>query len=82
MGGAVVLKVACINWYKWVIDNGYWGKILLCNLTHDEMNTEFPEELKDTYPQIVAKIMKDAAAQFYHKLPIPAEAQVGEYWIH
>lgn len=81
-GGAVVLKVACINWYKWVIDNGYWGKILLCNLTHDEMNTEFPKELKDTYPQIVAKIMKDAAAQFYHKLPIPAEASVGMHWIH
>lgn len=81
-GGAVVLKEAAIALYKWVIDNGYWGKILFVNFTHDEINTEFPEELKDTYPKIVAKIMQEAAAKYYHKLPIPAEPAVGDHWIH
>lgn len=81
-GGAVCLKRAATALYKWVIDNGYWGKILFVNFTHDEINTEFPEELKDTYPQIVAKIMEDACAEYYHKLPIPAEPSVGTYWIH
>lgn len=47
-----------------------------------EINTEFPKELKDTYPKIVENIMLKAAAKYYHKLPIPAEAAVGEYWIH
>lgn len=82
LGGAVVLKVAATNLYKWVVNNGYWGKILFVNFTHDEINSEFPEELKDTYPQVVSDIMQQAAAQFYHKLPIPAEPAVGEYWIH
>lgn len=81
-GGAVCLKEACIALYNWIIANDYWGKILLCNLTHDEINTEFPEELKDSYPKLVAKIMQDATAKYYHKLPIPAEASVGDHWIH
>lgn len=81
-GGAVVLKTAMIELYNWIIDNGYWGKILIVNLTHDECNSEFPKELKDIYPKVVSDIMEKAAATYYHKLPIPAEAQVGEYWIH
>lgn len=81
-GGAVVLKTAVISLYNWIIDNNYWGKILFCNFTHDEINSEFPKELVNTYPKLVAKIMKEAAAKYYHKLPIPAEAEVGDHWIH
>lgn len=81
-GGAVVLKDAMITWFNWVVDNGYFGKILLVNLTHDECNSEFPEELKDTYPKIVEDIMEKAAARYYHKLPIPAVAEVSQYWVH
>lgn len=81
-GGAVVLKVAMIELYKWVIDNNYWGKILFVNLTHDESNTEFPVELKDIYPNVVARIMEEAAAKFYHKLPIPAVPEVDCCWRH
>ena len=81
-GGAVVLKVAMIELYNWVIVNGYWGKILFCNLTHDESNTEFPAELKDIYPNVVAEIMEKAAAKFYHKLPIPAVPEVDTCWKH
>lgn len=81
-GGAVALKKAMIRLFNWVIDNGYFGKILFCNFTHDECNTEFPEELKDTYPKLVSQIMEEACAEYYHKLPIPAEASVGDHWIH
>lgn len=81
-GGAVCLKEAATVLYKWIVDNGYWGKILLVNLTHDEVNSEFPEELKDTYPKLVAKIMQDIPAKYFHKLPIPAEAEVDKFWRH
>ena len=81
-GGAVVLKTAVVNLFNWIIDNGYFNKILLVNFTHDEINSEFPEELKDSYPKLVAQIMKDAAALYYHKLPIPAEAEVDTCWRH
>lgn len=81
-GGAVVIKEATTKLYKWIINNGYWGKILICNITHDECNTEFPIELKDIFPNIVSSIMEKAAAKYYHKLPIPAVPEVGKYWIH
>lgn len=81
-GGAVVLKTAIVDLYNWIITNGYWGKILFVNFTHDEINSEFPEELKDTYPNVVSKIMEEAAAKYYHKLPIPAVPEVGDHWIH
>ena len=77
-----MLKKAATALYKWVLDNGYWGKILFVNFTHDEINSEFPEELKDIYPNVVANIMQEAAAEYYHKLPIPAEPAVGSFWIH
>lgn len=81
-GGAVVLKEACNNLFKWIVANGYFNKILLVNLTHDEINSEFPKELKDTYPNLVAKFMEEAAAKYYHKLPIPANAEVSDHWVH
>lgn len=80
-GGAIVLKEASIRLFNWIIDNGYFNKILLVNLTHDEINSEFPKEVKE-WPDIVAKTMEEAAAKYYHKLPIPAEASVGNHWIH
>lgn len=81
-GGAVVLKEACIMLFKWIIDNNYFKKILLVNFTHDEINSEAPKELEDSYPKLVSKIMQEAAAKYYYKLPIPAEPAVNTYWEH
>lgn len=80
-GGAIVLKEASIRLFNWIIDNGYFNKILLVNLTHDEINSEFPKEVTE-WPSIVAKTMQDAAAKYYYKLPIPAEAEVSTCWVH
>lgn len=52
----------------------------ICNIV--EINSEFPEELKDTYPQMVAKIMEEAGAIYYHKLPLPATPAVDTCWRH
>ena len=81
-GGAVCLKDACTTLFNWIVDNGYFGIIKLVNFTHDEINSECPEELKDTYPNLVATIMEKTCAKYFTKLPIPAEASVGTHWIH
>jgi hypothetical protein len=47
-----------------------------------EINTEFPEELKDSYPQLVQSIMAKAGSMLCSKVEVPAEASVGEFWIH
>jgi DNA polymerase I-like protein with 3'-5' exonuclease and polymerase domains len=80
-GGAIVLKEAAIRLFDYIVDNNYFGKILLVNLTHDEINTEFPKDFTE-WPNIVSKTMEEAAAKYYTKLPIPAESSVGTCWIH
>jgi DNA polymerase I-like protein with 3'-5' exonuclease and polymerase domains len=64
------------------VDNGYFGIIKLVNFTHDEINSECPKELENIYPNLVATIMQETCAKYFTKLPIPAEASVGEHWIH
>ena len=80
--GAVILKHSQIKVFNWVVENGYFGKILLCNLTHDEANWEFPKELKDVFPQFLSKTMEDTAAIYCKSLPIPANAEVDTCWRH
>ena len=79
--GAIILKDSQIAIYNWVVDNGYFGKCLLANLTHDECNWEYPEELVE-FPNIVSKTMEASAAKYCKSVPIPAEATVGDHWIH
>lgn len=47
-----------------------------------EINTEFPKELKDTYPKIVQDLMSKAGKELCKKVDVPAEASIGDFWIH
>lgn len=81
-GSAIVLKQAVADLFKWVVDNGYFGKILFCVLVHDEVDVECPAEISDMVAKKMQSIMEKAAAKYYKKLPIPAEATCGKFWIH
>ena len=78
---ACMTKTATTNIFNWIVDNGYFGKILLCALVHDETVWEFPKEVEE-FPKIVQTMMEEAAAKFCKSLPIPAEPAVGDHWIH
>ena len=79
--GAIILKDSQINIFNWVVDNGYFGKCLLANLTHDECNWEYPEELVE-FPNILSKTMEASAAKYCKSVPIPAEVSIEDYWVH
>ncbi len=81
-GSAIVLKQAAADWFKWVVENGYFGKILFCVFVHDEIDAECPEELSEMFSKKIEQIMEKAAAKYYKKLKIPAECSVGDHWIH
>jgi DNA polymerase I-like protein with 3'-5' exonuclease and polymerase domains len=80
--GIVILKIAMTNFFKWIVDNGYFGKVELAALVHDESNVIFPEELKDVVPPMQSKCMEEAAALICTKLPISAKPDVATYWKH
>lgn len=69
------------NFFSWIIENNLFGIVKIVNLVHDEACIEYPKimpEIKDK----LKEFMEEAASVFCTKLPIPAEAEVGSYWIH
>ena len=53
----------------------------LCCCVHDEIVCDYPKELNE-FPKVLETIMENAAAKYCKTLPIPAEASVGDHWIH
>ena len=81
-GSAIVLQQAAGDLFEWVVKNGYFGVILFCAMIHDEVCAECPKEMEETFVKVLSSTMEEAAAKYYKKLRIPAEAEVGLYWIH
>ena len=79
--GIVILKEAVTNFFNWIVDNGYFNIVLLCNLVHDEVCIEYPKEMPNT-SDILKDFMEKAASKFCKKLPIPASPEIGDHWIH
>lgn len=80
--GIVILKIAMTNFFHWLVEQGYFGKVEIAALVHDESNVIFPEELKDIVPPMQQKCMEEAAALICTKLPIPAKPDIALYWKH
>lgn len=78
---SIMTKEAVTNIFNWIVDNSYFGKILCCALVHDETCWEFPKEIKE-FPKIVSSKMEESAAKYCKLISIPAEASVGDFWIH
>lgn len=81
MTGAIILKHSQIAVFNWLLRNNYFGKIKLCALVHDEANWEYPEDAIE-FPKILKEYMEKAADLYCTSLPIPAEAAIGDHWIH
>ena len=79
--GAVILKTATTMFFDWLVDKGYFGQVELAALVHDEVNIIYKEELTEV-PNKLKECMEEAASIFCRSLPIPAEAEVSDHWVH
>jgi DNA polymerase I-like protein with 3'-5' exonuclease and polymerase domains len=79
--GAIIMKEAITQLFRWILENNYFGVIDLCCCVHDEIVCDFPQEL-DFFPKKLEHIMESAAAEYCRTLPIPAEASVDTHWVH
>ena len=80
--GVAILKLSMTLFFRWLCKEGYFGKVLLCNLVHDEAVIEYPEELKDIVVPKLQEYMEKGASVLCKKLPIPAVPETGLHWIH
>lgn len=78
--GIVILKSAMTDFFNYIVDNGLFNKVKIVALVHDEANIEYPINL--SMDIVLKECMEKAAAKFCKSLPIPAEAAVGNHWIH
>ena len=79
--GAIIMKEAMTQLFNWIVDNKQFDEVHICCSVHDELCCDFPKELSD-FPKILEKTMEEAAAKYCKSLPIPAEAEVSDHWIH
>ncbi len=47
-----------------------------------EIDVECPKNVTENFSKVMQDTMAKASARYYKKLPIPAEASVGDHWIH
>ena len=80
--GAVMFKLASIFIYQYLIEHNLLFKVKLCIPAHDEWNVEVPEEIVEEMTQVVQNCMSKAGSYFCKHLKVPAEAEVGDCWIH
>ena len=80
--GIAILKLSMTLFFKWLVKEGYFGQVLLCNLVHDEAVIEYPESLKEIVVPKLKHYMEKGASVFCKKLPIPCVPETGDHWIH
>ena len=78
--GIVILKSAMTDFFNYIVDNGLFNKVKIVALVHDEANIEYPKNLN--MDKVLKECMESAANKYCKSLPIPAEAAVGDHWIH
>ena len=79
--GACITKLACTNFFNWIIDNGLFDKVKIVAIVHDEVCIEYPKELEGTY-KMLEYHMEEASKAYCKFSKIPAKAEVGNHWIH
>lgn len=80
--GAVIFKHFNYELYKWVIQKGYFNKVKFCVPVHDEICLECPEELTEEVVKATKHFMESIGALYCHRLPLPAQEEIGKYWKH
>ena len=79
--GACITKLACTNFFNWIIDNNLFDKVKIVAIVHDEVCIEYPKELEDTY-KVLEHHMEEASKAYCKFSKIPAKAEIGLHWIH
>lgn len=79
--GACITKLACTNFFKWIVKNNLFDRVKIVAVVHDEICVEYPEELTDTY-KVLEYHMEEASKEYCKFSKIPAKAEVGTHWIH
>lgn len=86
--GSMCLRVALINFFNYICDNGLLGKVKITITPYDEINCEAPEAIAEDVAQEVHKDMVKSGAIFCTRCTLDADmsrlkdGSLPTYWIH
>ena len=80
--GACIFKIFNRAFFEWIIKNNLFGEVRFCVPAHDEINFECPEDKATEVAKVCESLMEEAGKPFCTKIPMPADAEIGDYWIH
>ena len=77
-----MFKTASIFLWDYLLEHNLLFKVKLCIPAHDEWNIEVPEEMAEEMTKVVKDCMARAGSFFCSKLPLPADGEYNDYWVH
>lgn len=80
--GALCFKLASIKLFNWIKKNNLLFIVKYCVPVHDEINLECPKDISDEVAKILVKAMEEGAKPFCTRLPLGADVEVSDHWIH
>ena len=79
---AEITKLAAIKFFNYLIENNLLYTVLFCNMVHDEIVIEYPNELKDKLNNKLKYYMEEAGSVFCKRVPLKAEPKLTLVWDH
>lgn len=86
--GAIIFRVATVNFWNHLVKNGWFNKVKLCIPVHDEWDIEAPEDIAEEVAALLHDCMVKAGALFSTRCKLDAEisrlkdGSLPTYWIH
>lgn len=86
--GAACAKIALVNFFTWIVNNGYFGKIKITIIPYDEVNCEAPKEIAEIVAKELYDCMINSGKIFCTRCKLDADISrlpdgtLPSYWIH
>ena len=75
-------KYAAYLFFKWLQEKNYLFKVMFVNIVHDEILIECPEELVQECNNKLKECMETAGSYFCKRVPLKADPQIADRWVH
>ena len=79
---AEITKFAALKFYNILLDRELLGVVKICNIVHDEIVVECPENIAEYVANTLQKCMEDAGKPFCKIIPLKAEPCITDHWEH
>lgn len=80
--GSVIFKHFSFRFMMWILDNNLFDIVKFCIPVHDEICIECPKEMTDEVVKKLKYFMEDTGSLYCHLLPLPAQEEISNHWVH